>query len=125
MKAQRRQARLHTQDARFERRILAGQEMFATFGLLGAFNAAAGRGRVIRRSHCLFGRRAVWRHLMRALLRQRGRKVGDEVIPIFNSDGNADERFGNAIFYAALRAKLKIDRLRDGQCQRAVIAQIG
>ena len=55
MKAQCRQARLHMQDARFERRVLAGQEMFTTFGLFGTFNAAGGRGRVIRRCHRLLG----------------------------------------------------------------------
>lgn len=56
--------------------------------------------------------------------RQSLREVCHQIGLIFNANGNPDQRIRNPELRAPLRAHLEVDRVRHGNAQRAVVAQV-
>ena len=61
----------------------------------------------------------------RGLSIKRARKISQEIVAVLNPDGDANQRFGNAIFGPARLPEFEVDRLCYRDSQRPVVAQIG
>src|SRR5882757_3205270 len=51
-------------------------------------------------------------------------EVRKQVVRIFDANRYSDQRIGNSHTCAPCRAHLEVDRMRDGNCQCAIVAQV-